>query len=74
LAFFPAMGMPHEQKLELVGTFLDMMADSFHIGPMRECAERLTDLAIREPNFLTGPSGTSASSHQTPAMGVQVHG
>jgi hypothetical protein len=38
LAFFPAMGMPAERKLEIVGRALDQLAAHYRIVPMREHA------------------------------------
>jgi len=38
LAFFPAMDLPSERKLKLVGEVLKMMTERYHVVPLREYA------------------------------------
>lgn len=54
LAFFPGMNMPHARKVDMVGKFLDTMAQSFTICTMHEHAsalEREASLPHKLPNF-----------------------
>jgi hypothetical protein len=54
LAFFPAMKVPHEKKLALLGRFLDALADHFQLLPMQEHAARAAGdprLPTRMPSF-----------------------
>jgi hypothetical protein len=61
LAFFPAMGLPAEQKLAIVGRALDQLAAQFRIVPMsehaaaaRERIERRTPRAAAAAPAATG--------------------
>jgi len=41
LAFFPAMGLPHEKKLAVVGTILDVLATHFSLVTLRQHAQQV---------------------------------
>ena len=43
LAFFPAMGRPAAEKVELVGRIIDMMARHYELVPMREHANSIRE-------------------------------
>ena len=70
LAFFPAMNLPRERKLELVGRVLDVLSARFAVCTMEahaEAAARTPHLPVREPR-LTRPAQTRwASSRATTA-------
>lgn len=54
MAFFPAMKMPHEKKLALMGKFLDRLGAHFQVLPMQEHAAFAANdphLPTREPSF-----------------------
>jgi hypothetical protein len=48
LAFFPAMGMPSERKLALVGRAIDQLTARFHIVTMRDHAASVRE-QLRQP-------------------------
>jgi peptidoglycan-N-acetylglucosamine deacetylase len=59
LAFFPAMRMPHADKLALVGEVLDEMSAHFEIVPMRRHAEHLSlqnDMSSLPATFPRAPA------------------
>ena len=52
LSFFPAMNLPRERKLELVGQALDVLSDRFAVrtvGEHAEAAARSSHLSVRKP-------------------------
>jgi hypothetical protein len=54
LSFFPAMTMPRESKLGLMGKFLDLLGSGFEIGTMRRHADAVAErstLPNVEPAF-----------------------
>jgi hypothetical protein len=54
LAFFPAMNLPREDKLELVGQVLSALSARFAVGTLAEHAEaaaRAPHIPLREPVF-----------------------
>ncbi len=58
LAFFPAMGMAREQKLEIVERCLGLYCDSFEVMGVGQHAERLraaAPLSVRQPVFRNPP-------------------
>lgn len=58
LAFFPAMGLPHAQKLTLVRRVLDMLTHAYTVGTVGQHAQRLmedTGMAQQQPRQ-PGPS------------------
>ncbi|PYN80922.1 MAG: polysaccharide deacetylase [Candidatus Rokuibacteriota bacterium] len=64
LAFFPAMNLPRERKLELVGRVLDVLSARFAVCTMEahaEAAARTPHLPVREPR-LTRPAQTRWAS------------
>jgi peptidoglycan/xylan/chitin deacetylase (PgdA/CDA1 family) len=57
LAFFPAMTVPHKQKVELVGQAIDMLTQQFNVLPMQGHATALGNngrLPLMEPKFNHG--------------------
>jgi hypothetical protein len=54
LSFFPAMNVPAEKKVQLLGAVLDRLADRFDLVPLREHARavnRLAHLRTVRPRF-----------------------
>lgn len=56
LSFFPAMRIPSNRKLEVVGAVIDMMTRHYRVGPMKEHVSALRNgegLPLVEPVFRT---------------------
>ncbi len=56
LAFFPAMGLPGHQKVELVGGFVDQLIGRYEVGTMLEHVEAIEargGLRTVDPSFAT---------------------
>ncbi len=68
LSFFPAMNLPRERKLELVGRALDVLSDRFAVrtvGEHAEAAARSSHLSVRKPRASRLRHSRWASSRAT---------
>jgi peptidoglycan/xylan/chitin deacetylase (PgdA/CDA1 family) len=68
LSFFPAMNLPRERKLEVVGQALDALSDRFTmrtVGEHAEAAARAPDLPVRTPRPTRAAHTRWASSRAT---------